>query len=193
MSTRDKFMIIKTFKSLKYNYKKAHCMPQKIKKMISELEKSGCFREWKKERPDYKLAHVFKMMDDANKNIWQVGYFNPHNDMIATFVVEETVELNQEEAAFKKPGSHIKELDLNKVRIGYEKAISIAEELRKKEYLKEMPIKMFFILQNLPEGQVYNITYISATFKTLNIKVDSDSGKIKKHSLISIFEFDKKS
>ncbi len=165
-------------------------MSEIIKDMIIRLEKSSEFRDWKKDHPDYRLAHVFKMLDEPNKDAWQVGYFNPHNDSITTFVVgPERVDLGSDEKAFKKPGSHILGLELDKVNISFAQALDDAEERRKKEYPRELPAKTFFILQNLPDfGNVFNITFFTMSFKTVNIKVSSDDGKIVFHDLISVFE-----
>ena len=49
------------------------------------------------------------------------------------------------------------------------------------------------ILQNLGEfGNIWNITYVTHSFKTLNIKINAENGKILHHSLDSLMDFVKK-
>jgi hypothetical protein len=63
----------------------------------------------------------------------------------------------------------------------------IADELQKKEYKSSQPFKKIFILQNLDQwGQVWNVTFITTDFKTLNIKINAENGKVLSHKLISI-------
>ena len=57
------------------------------------------------------------------------------------------------------------------------------------EYKQETPFKIITILQKLDIGQVYNITYVTQSFKVLNFKIDSSNGKVLKKSLKSIMEF----
>ena len=36
---------------------------------------------------------------------------------------------------------------------------------------------------------MYNITYVTQSFKTLNIRVDAISGVVLSHNIVSIFDF----
>jgi hypothetical protein len=84
-------------------------------------------------------------------------------------------------------------VDIEKVKIPFKDILKITEEFRKKGYSKELVNKTMVILQNLgSHGIIWNITYVTHAFNTLNIKVNAESGKIMKHSLDSIMSFVKK-
>ncbi|HLD42296.1 MAG TPA: hypothetical protein VJB06_04615, partial [archaeon] len=72
-----------------------------------------------------------------------------------------------------------------------DKAIGICDAFRKKNYPSENSIKTIIVLQNLSIGQVWNLTYLTSAFSTLNIKIDASNGKILKHTLVPLFRFDK--
>ncbi|MBI2652931.1 hypothetical protein HYX00_05695, partial [Candidatus Woesearchaeota archaeon] len=40
-------------------------------------------------------------------------------------------------------------------------------------------------------GNIWNITYITEAFNTLNMKIDASNGKVLEHNLSSIFSFKK--
>ena len=54
--------------------------------VIEDIESSDVFKEW--DKTGYFLAHVFKMVDEANKGVWQVGYFNQESEEMVTFMKE---------------------------------------------------------------------------------------------------------
>jgi len=159
-----------------------------IRKIIKKLESSQEFKEWKKDNKDSYISYVFKMPDEMAPDEWQIGFYNK-NDTITTFMVKDTVHMMPESKIFKKPGENVLKLDINKIKIDPEKALQKAEELQQKKYETEPIIKRILLLQNLSVGQVYNITFLTRTFKTLNIKIDSKTGKIVKHELASLMEF----
>ena len=83
-------------------------------------------------------------------------------------------------------------IDLNKVKLSFAEIIDLASEFQKEKYPKEESNKIIAILQNLEKfGNVWNLTFITESFKTLNIKVNTENGKIVEHKLSSIFEFRK--
>ena len=157
--------------------------------LINRLEKSKEFKDWKKKNKDSFLAHVFKLLDDANKDDWQIGYYNK-DDTITTFIITPNdIKIAETENIFKKPEAKIKELDRKKIKIDITQALQTAEKIQTIEYKQETPFKIITILQKLDIGQVYNVTYVTQTFKVLNLKIDSETGKVLKKSLKSIMEF----
>ena len=85
----------------------------------------------------------------------------------------------------------VKELLLDKLKINLDQALSIAEKLQKEKYKNDPPLKKILIIQNLDIGQVWNITFVTATLKTLNVKVDSETGEVLEHKADSILDFAK--
>ncbi len=157
--------------------------------ILKRLEQDKGFKEWKGKHKGSFLAHVFKMLDDANRDDWQVGYYNK-DDTITTFIITETdIKIAETENIFKRPDAKIKELKKEGIKTDIAEALQTAEKIQATEYKQEIPFKIITILQNLDVGQVYNITYVTKSFKTLNIKVDSKTGKVKNKSLKSIMDF----
>jgi len=162
------------------------------KKIIDKLTKNSEFKKWKKDNPDTILAHLFMMNDAPNKDSWQIGYYNVKSNKITTFIIEkDDIKIIPEANIFKKDNDTIKELKIDKVKVTYEKAEELAQKLQKEKYSKEIPLKTIAILQHLDLGQVWNITFVTRSFNTLNIKIDSESGKVLKDGLVSFMEFQK--
>ena len=160
-----------------------------IKKIIEELEKSKIFADFRGKNNEAYLAHAFFLLDEINKDVVQVGYFNKASDKITTFVFEKgRISRNPEAEVFKEQKTVIKRLEISKVKIELKEAIAIADELRGKKYPQEIATKKMVILQHLPIGQVWNVTYLLANFKTLNIKIDSANGSVLEESLSSLIE-----
>ena len=163
-----------------------------IKKVLKKLHSSSKFMDWQKDHKECFLAHIFKMFDKENEKSWQVGYCNPKNDIITTFIIEpDSVLVTEESEPFKKPGTHIHELNLKKVDIDYGEALEKAEILKREKYPKEIPLKKFFILQNIKDKNMYNITYFTSSFKAVNIKIGSDNGSIVNDEVTEFLQFKK--
>ncbi|MBI2129930.1 hypothetical protein HYU07_06900 [Candidatus Woesearchaeota archaeon] len=90
---------------------------------------------------------------------------------------------------FKEPGATVKELDLSKVTVWIDKALETANDLQERKYPRETPEKAIIILQNIEEGILWNITYVTRAFNTLNIKVDAITGKIISDKLTNLMQF----
>ncbi|MBW2989192.1 hypothetical protein KY358_02630 [Candidatus Woesearchaeota archaeon] len=160
-----------------------------IIEVLNRLEEDKEFKEWHSRNKESFLAHVFKMLDDANKDDWQAGYYNP-DDTITTFIIiPESIKIAETENIFKRPDAKIRKLEKDKIKVDITEALQTAEKTQAKEYSNEVPFKIITILQRLEIGQVYNITYVTQSFKTLNFKVDSSNGKLLEKSLKSIMDF----
>ena len=162
----------------------------KFKEVVNKIESNSEFKSWKKENKEYYLAHGFKMLDKDNDDVWQVGYYNDKKDKMTTFYIEgDDIRMAEDLNVFKKPEANVKELKIEDVKIDVEKALGVAEEFQKEEYKGNEPVKAFFIIQNLDIGPVFNITYVTQTFSTLNMKVCCKEGKVLKHKLTPLMQF----
>jgi hypothetical protein len=160
-----------------------------IKDLIKRLEEGKEFKDWKEKNKDSFLAHIFKMLDDANKDDWQIGFYNKDDTMTTFIITPADIKIAETENIFKKPEAKIQKLDLEKVEVDITKALETAEKIQTTEYKQETPFKIITILQKLDLGQVYNITYVTQTFKVLNFKIDSNNGKVLKKTLQTIMDF----
>jgi len=150
-----------------------------LKEVLSGVEKSGEFAGWKKGHPKAYLAHAFLMMDEANRDTWQVGYYDADKSLMSTFVVSSgKIEIIPDQEVFK---AHQKILELKPedVKLSVAEAMEKAEKERAEKFRNEMPAKTFFIIQDLEEhGPVFNITYFTHSFKTINIKLSTKDGRV---------------
>ncbi|MBN2422400.1 hypothetical protein JXB41_04170 [Candidatus Woesearchaeota archaeon] len=157
---------------------------------LEKLKQSTVFKEFSKEHKDSYLTHGFIMLDANIKKEWQIGYYSPKKDNIITFCVNGDIMQNPEEKVFKKEKKVLK-LDTSKIKVPFSEAIIKANEIQKKKHPKHEPIKKIYIIQHLSEGQIWNVTYVTQTFNTLNIKIDSETGKIVSDNLVSLFRVEK--
>lgn len=161
------------------------------KNKIKELEQKKEFMEWKEKNKEAILSFVLRIIEEPPNDEWQIGFYNIPKNNITTFVLKGTqLTINPDEEIFKKEEQLVKELQLEKVKIGLVDAAKIAQDYQKKEYPSEMPTKVISILQHLTEfGNVWNFSFVSRTFNTLNIKINTENGKVIDHSISKIFEF----
>ena len=157
---------------------------------ISRLKESKIFLEWQKEHVDAYLTHCFFMKDKMVEPEWQIGYYNPGTDLISTFVIGEKIIMNPDSEALKKEGM-VDKLDISKVKKDYVDAFELANKVQVEEFKTHTPMKKIFILQNIEGKQIWNVTYVTNTFNTLNIKIDSETGEINSKKLLSIFKVEK--
>ncbi len=155
----------------------------KIKEYISEIEKQEKFKEWKKRHKESYLAHVF--FDGSS---FEAGYYNKDDSITTVKINDSNIEIDEEKEIFKKDKKAVKRLDISGVNADYDEAERAAKKLQQENYSGHEPIKVICVLQNIDAGQVYNFTFITQTFQTLNIKVDSKTKKIIEHRLYSLMD-----
>ena len=161
-----------------------------FKKIIETVEASETFADWKKEHSKAHLCHAFIMTDNKGNGEWQIGYYIPDKDRISTAIIDNVaVSIKESDEVFKKPDDKVGEVELSKVKLGYDGALKKATELREKDYKQEIVMKTIAVLQNLKDfGLVWNITFITMQFNTLNFKIAADSGEIKHTEIKNIMK-----
>lgn len=162
-----------------------------LKPALKKLEESKDFKDWHKANKNTYFSYAFKIPQESDE--WQLGFYDKKRDKITTFVINgDNVKIRPEEEVFKKEGAKINEIKLEKVKLTFEKAISKADEFQQKNFPKDKSMKTIAILQNMEKlGNVWNITYITELFNTLNMKIGASDGKILEHNFSSIFSFRK--
>ena len=163
---------------------------QQFKEAVGILKKSNEFKEWKKKNPDTYLSYGFFVLEQTNSG-WKIGYYHKKDDKITSFNIGKKVNIEPESEIFKKPETKVEKLDEKKVKLDLADAITIANSLQKEEYAGEDPQKIIAILQTLKMGQVWNITFVTKSFNTLNFKIKSENGRVLDKKLTSLFEFRK--
>ena len=164
-----------------------------FKATLKKLEDNSKFKSWKKNNKNSYFSYAFKIPQEMKEDEWQLGFYNKKNDKIFTFVVKgSNIEMKPEEDVFKKEDMKVNEVQLSKVKLTFDNALSKANEFQEKNFPKDKSVKTIAIMQNLPElGNIWNITYVTETFNTLNMKIDASTGKVLENNLSSIFSFRK--
>ncbi len=156
---------------------------------LARLTRHPLFKEWHAKNADYFLAHAFVLLDEPNKDVWQIGFYNKQNERMVTFIVEQEAIQHTEEQEVLKGAAEIQELKPEDVKFSVDDALQTAQTCMKEHYKGEMPSKQFFIIQHAEGHALFNITFVTHSFKTINIKIDSMTGKILKHNIQSLAEF----
>ena len=113
----------------------------------------------------------------SSKEEWQVGYYNKEKDNMISFQVADKITKNLESDVFKEKKT-VRKLDLEKVNIDFEEAVNKCIDAHNKLHPVGIISKQIIILQHLKQGQVWNITLLTTTMNTTNLKLDSSTGKI---------------
>ena len=162
-----------------------------VKPALKKLEESKDFKEWHKRNKNTYLSYAFKIPQEMDANDWQIGFYDKKRDKITTFVIDGSdVSIRGGEEIFKKDDMKVNEIQINKVKLTFDNAIEKANEFQQEKFPKDKSIKTIAILQNISNfGNVWNITYITESFNTLNMKIDAENGKVIEHNLSSVFSF----
>ncbi len=163
---------------------------ESYKKLVESKE----FKAWQKKHPKAYLSYSFMMQDEEIQKPWQFGFYEEKEDKITPFNLEKNkVIVCTAEDIFKREDDKVKKLELNKAKINLEKLFAILKKAKKQKYPNELESKKIYILQNLNKlGLVWNVTYVTCTFNTINFKINATNGKILEDKLVSLFDFRKK-
>ena len=160
-----------------------------LKKIIQDLKDSEQFKAWKEKNPNAKLVHVFTMIDPSLEMNYDIGYYQFEKKIMTSFTISNKgdVAIREDEEVFKREEDEIHKIDEDKIKIDFGDAIETALALQKEKYKVHEPIKKIVILQNIQQGQVWNITFITKQFSTLNFKIDSENGAVLEDKVHQIF------
>jgi hypothetical protein len=156
-----------------------------VKKELMELQDSEVYLAWKDNHPDAYLTHAFCMYESKGQVDWQFGFYHKDTDKITTFVMEDMIKKMPESEVLKRDDM-LNPVDMTKVDIDLMTALNVARTLQEEKYKGQSPLKIIVLLQNLREGLVWNITYLTQGFKTLNIKISAETGDVVDSSLKSL-------
>ena len=163
-----------------------------LKLAMKKLEGSRDFKVWRRKNKSNFFSYAFKIPQEMSSQ-WQLGFYDRKKDRITTFVVGDSlISIRPAEEIFKKEETKINEIDINKVKVTFDNALEEADDFQSKNFPNNKSVKTIAILQNVPAlGNIWNITYITETFNTLNMKIDASTGKIIEHNFASILSLRK--
>lgn len=160
-----------------------------FKTALKKLKNSSEFKKWVSKNKKSYLTYAFTMIENSEKSEWQIGYYDKKLDKVTVFTINNKIEINPEQDIFKKPGTAVKKVNLKDVKFGLDKILKKTQTIKEKKYPKELVTKTIAILQNIDLGQLWNITLVTSSLNTINIKIDAKTGKTIKHELVSLFQF----
>jgi hypothetical protein len=154
-----------------------------------EIETSAVFKDWRNKNPKGFFYLAFTMFEKISLMSFELAYYSPKTKLATIFVAEGGVSIKEEDKVFADDIP--KPLNIDDAKIGIGDAVAFATDVQVKSYPSEAPSKTIAMLQVLNGKVLWNITFFTIAFSTLNIKVDAKSGKIMKHSLAKLFDFAK--
>ncbi len=158
---------------------------------LKSVEDSDEYNQWRLKDPDSYLSYLFTVIEENQKPIWDVGYYNPNSKSVIVFSVRtEGVFLHDEAKAMNTKEAY--KLESDKVKIDDQEAYEILSKLKEKKMPKSQIIKTVCILQQNNTTPIWNMTSITNDFKTWNVKIDASNGKVLDEKPIKLFDFDKK-
>jgi len=165
-----------------------------LKQALERLDKSKEYKDSIKGNNDIFFSYALMTIEKNEASPWQLGFYNKSTDKITTFVIGKgEIAVQKEEEVFKKPGMEVKPIDIEKAKLKFSEGIEKAEKFKKEEYPKEAISKTIAILQNLQGfGTIWNITFVTDSFKTINLKINAENSEVISHNLESIMDFVKK-
>ena len=147
--------------------------------------------------PDFKeegyLAHFFGNLRDDFKleGSWQVGFYSSDEDLVVTYQINGKDLVVDKGRPFRKEYKQIEKLDLDLVTFTFDEMVKKVKGLQRERYHGQEPMKVIVLLQALNGRARWNVTLITPTFNTLNIKIDATSGEVISHELSSLLHWEK--
>lgn len=165
-----------------------------LKQAFEKVSKNKEYKDSVKENEGIFFSYALMAIEKNETSPWQLGFYNKSTDKITTFVIgKDEINVQKEEEVFKKPGMEVKPIDIKKAKLKFSEIIKKAEKFKKEEYPKEAISKTIAILQNLEDyGTIWNITFVTDSFKALNMKINPENGEVLHHNLESLMNFVKK-
>lgn len=151
------------------------------------VEESPEFKKFKTEHKKAYLCAGFFVIDSEGKNVHQIDYALP-DKKIATFVLDEGVQLKISEQKVKKKLPEIK----NEVKLDIDTLKGIVEDEMKNKTITEKVKKIIAILHIMDDRIVWNLQCILDGLGILQVHVDDVDGSVLKFEKHSLMEFVKK-
>ncbi|MBI2140989.1 hypothetical protein HYU16_01050 [Candidatus Woesearchaeota archaeon] len=182
-----------------------------VSRLVQAVEGSREFLEWRKGNKTAHLSSVFAMGKSARQlSEWLLSYYDGKDDTFTTFSTTGSL-MAAKEQAFKK-GRAVPELRAGAVKVEVWDCIKTAEDVRAGTYKGEEASTVIAILQPLTPEEisggsetgstggnssgkeseakpVWNITYITASFNVINVKIDAEAGTVLSHRISGVMDF----
>ena len=155
-----------------------------VRGAIEKVEQSSEFLEWKKNHEESFLASMLSL---SNENQAILNYYDKSSDRMFSFSDQNPKEGREEE--FLRKSDVIEKIRPDEVKVTSEEALKSAGKVAEENYSEEKIIRTITVLQVLDSRQIWNITFITANYKTINIRIDSSTGEVILHNRDSLVDF----
>lgn len=149
---------------------------------LEKLEKSSVFCDWKKDHQSAYLVHFFWMPPE---NL-HIGYYETARDLLTSFILSEKITKKEDTEIFKEQSS-IPLLAMEKVTIKLSEVLEKATAQQKEKYSQDTISKQIVFLQTVDGQPVYNITFVTETFKFLHILIHATTGAVLRETMQPLF------
>jgi hypothetical protein len=153
-----------------------------LKELYNKVVKSSAFDKF-----GY-LSHFFVLANGKLEPMgdWQVGFYDKKTKEVESFIASSEVKAAEKSKPLGNEAKDVEKLSLSKIKIGFDEAVSIAKKLHTEKYSSQPPKNAFIIVQSLEGIPTWNITMITITYSTINIKINAETGEIYKHDISSL-------
>ncbi|MBI5872507.1 hypothetical protein HZB88_05510 [archaeon] len=159
-----------------------------LKQIIEGIRDSPEFKQYA-EKKIY-LASCFSLNNPDAKEGWQIDFYEPEKHKMKTFTMAgSTIRVQDEEEIFQRFEAKIEELNLALVKTDLPEALQKVDALLSSKYTNEKKDKAIIILQAVRSVPVWNITYLTTSFKILNVKLNALTGTILSEKMENIISF----
>lgn len=155
------------------------------------LISDSTFATWQKTHPQFYLVHAFLMKDAHVSPDWHFGFYSKETDSLVTFIVNNTsVTQQQNPELLKLPGEKILPIAITQDVIDVKQAWEKVEKLVLDKYKGAGAKTKVFLLQTLPTfGLIWNITTVTMTFLTVNVKMNAITGAVIEDTSKNLLDF----
>ena len=162
----------------------------KFEHYVKRLEDSS---EYKKFREEHKKAYLcagFFVLDfESNKDVHQIDFLIPGNKKIATFTLQDGIQLKISEP-MKKAKNKLEKLELKEetnTDIDALKGI-VHDEMLNRTVTGEIK-KIIAVLQNKDNRKIWNLNCITADMGILKVHIDDKTSSVIEFEKASLFDF----
>ncbi len=161
----------------------------KIQPYIDKLKNSKEFEKFKLTNPNAYFSAGFFVLDlESGKNMHQIDYYIPKKNKIATFVLDEGIELKESEISNGKIPKEIS----SKIKIDLDILKGIVEDEMKNHTITNKIQKIIAIIHNSEGKLLWNLNCITTDMGIIKVHLDDDSHSVLKFERVNLFDIVRK-
>ncbi|HLC64489.1 MAG TPA: hypothetical protein VJI46_00025 [Candidatus Nanoarchaeia archaeon] len=161
-----------------------------LKEDFSKLKGNLIFNEWRRRHGDTIFSYAFNSVEDQRLGKWHFGFYDKTSQKVTSFAVDgDLIENLGEDDVFSEDGQ-VFEASIDSVKMPILEMFDRIIDFVSRKYPHDTVGKIIMVLQHIPKfGNIWNITLVTKSMNTINLKVDPVTGEVKFHKLMSLFDF----